>query len=269
MTGLIVSVYYLGCFLGCVGAACFGFKMGRKSTIHLGSLFVVVGATIQASAFSSAQIMVGRIVAGMGTGLSTSTIPTWVSETCAAGERGALVAFQLAIVSFGILIAYWLDYGMALNQTGQVVWRFPIAFQMVFALGTMVMLAFLPESPRWLYAKGRIADGDQVLGRLKNGLSQERIDYEKEEILAAIELERSSEIKLSHLVWDKSPLRIHRRIATGMICQWLQQFTGIGVIITYIPLIVRDQIGTSENLALVLGGVAATIYFVASFPPMW
>ena len=145
MTGLIVSVYYLGCFLGCIGAAMVGFKLGRKRTIHIGSFFVVVGAAIQAASFSNAQIIVGRIIAGIGTGLSTSTIPTWVSETSAAGERGALIAFQLAIVSFGILIAYWLDYGMAQNQTGQVVWRFPVAFQAVFAFGTMAMLCFLPE----------------------------------------------------------------------------------------------------------------------------
>jgi MFS family permease len=201
---------------------------------------------------------------------SHSTIPTWVSEACKADRRGALVAFQLAIVSGGILIAYWLDYGM-LYAKGQVVWRFPVAFQAVFCIATIGMVHFLPESPRLLYDKGRVEEADEILCRLKDlPLSHPDLQKERDDIFAAIALEHNQpKMTLRKLLFEKTELKLLRRIVIGFSCQCIQQLTGIAVVIGYLPYVAHNEIGLSEHLAQIMGGIGAIVYLCASFPPMY
>jgi hypothetical protein len=194
----------------------------------------------------------------------------------------------LAIVSGGILIAYWLDYGM-LYAVGQVVWRFPVAFQAVFSIATICMVYFLPESPRLLYDKGRTEEADQILCRLKDKpIDHPDIIRERTEILAAIELEHSQpKITVGRLLFEPSELKLLRRIIIGFSCQCIQQLTGkstlttlvskqhtltipgIAVVIGYLPYVAHNEIGLSQNLAQIMGGIGAVIYFIASFPPIY
>lgn len=74
LQGTVVAIYEIGCFFGSLLALVFGEKIGRKRTIMLGSLVLCVGGALQASAYSIAHLIVGRIVAGLGNGLNTSTI---------------------------------------------------------------------------------------------------------------------------------------------------------------------------------------------------
>lgn len=180
------------------------------------------------------------------------------------------MALQLAIVSGGILMAYWIDYGM-IHTTGQVVWRFPVAFQAVFCIATICMVYCLPESPRLLYDKGRIDEADVILCRLKDlPLEHPDLQREKREILAAIELERNQpKTTIRQLLFEKSELKLLRRIVIGFSCQCIQQLTGIAVVIGYLPYIAHNQIGLSHNMSQILGGIGAIIYFLASFPPIY
>lgn len=101
----IVSIYDVGCMCGCIVAAVFGTKYGRKTMITMGLSIMVVGAILQASSYSVAQLIVGRIIAGLGNGINTGTVPTWVSEVSKAGSRGKMVATQLSIAAFGIVVS--------------------------------------------------------------------------------------------------------------------------------------------------------------------
>lgn len=74
LQGTVVAIYEIGCFFGSLLALVFGEKIGRKRTIMLGSLILCIGGALQASAYSIAHLIVGRIVAGLGNGLNTSTI---------------------------------------------------------------------------------------------------------------------------------------------------------------------------------------------------
>ena len=107
--GLIVSIYNVGCFLGCLVAVQVGRRVGRRRMIIFSQWICIVGTILQTTAFSIPHLIVGRIVTGIATGMATSTIPTWVSETCKAEKRGSLVALQLAIVSGGILVSRSLE----------------------------------------------------------------------------------------------------------------------------------------------------------------
>jgi MFS family permease len=108
-------------------------------------VLITVGTILQASSFSVGQMIAGRVITvselvypkiilqeilmeelqGIGNGLNTATVPTWVAETSKAKSRGRLVATQLSIAAFGIVIAYWMNYGF-FHAHGQIVWRFPI-----------------------------------------------------------------------------------------------------------------------------------------------
>jgi MFS family permease len=74
-TGIIVSCYNLGCFAGCVVNFSLGEKLGRRKTIWTAMCFVLIGATLQTSAYSVPHLVVGRLITGVGTGIKTSTVP--------------------------------------------------------------------------------------------------------------------------------------------------------------------------------------------------
>lgn len=85
-----------------------GDRLGRRRTIFLGSIIMVVGAILQASAFSLAHLIVGRLITGCGNGLNTSTVPTWQSECSKSHRRGQLVMMEGALITGGICMRYAL-----------------------------------------------------------------------------------------------------------------------------------------------------------------
>ena len=74
-TGIIVSCYNLGCLTGCVINFFIGERLGRRRAIWLAMGFVLIGATLQTSAYSVPHLVIGRVVTGFGTGIKTSTVP--------------------------------------------------------------------------------------------------------------------------------------------------------------------------------------------------
>lgn len=74
LQGTVVAIYEIGCFFGSIGALVFGEKLGRRMTILIGCAILCVGGALQASAYSIPHLIVGRIVAGLGNGMNTSTI---------------------------------------------------------------------------------------------------------------------------------------------------------------------------------------------------
>lgn len=126
--GTLTSVYNLGCFFGALSTIWSGDILGRPRVIMLGSTVIAVGAVIQASSFSVAQMMVGRVVAGLGTGMNTATAGVWQAETSKMRSRGKLVIIQMANCITGFSISNWLTLGFSFAPGG-VAWRFPLAFQ--------------------------------------------------------------------------------------------------------------------------------------------
>ncbi|KAF5988389.1 putative sugar transporter [Fusarium bulbicola] len=119
LQGTVVAIYEIGCFFGAIFCLIFW------------------------------RMIVGRIVAGLGNGMNTSTIPVWHSELMKARNRGKGLAIELAINIFGVMLSYWVDYGMS-YVSSDAQFRFPLAFQIFFAILTFIGITLLPESPRWL-----------------------------------------------------------------------------------------------------------------------
>lgn len=226
---MVASSYVLAATVCSVGVMFFGMHLGRRKCIMLGNCCVVVGSAIQASAVSVATIIVGRVICGFGIGFISSSSPTYMAEmSITASERGPEVAQQCSWLIFGIAVAYWIDYGFV-QLNSQISWRFPIAFQSFFAILSLLGMLLLPDTPRWYYAKGRLAEGDSVLARLHDlPLDHAHVQQQRGEIMTSIELEELEENKLSikTLLWDKTELRVGLRIRISFMILSLQQMMG-------------------------------------------
>lgn len=98
MQGTLTSVYNLGCFAGAMSTVWTGDFFGRPRQIIVGSTVIAIGGVIQAAAYGVPQMMVGRVVAGLGTGMNTATAGVWQSETSKMRSRGKLVIIQMVSI---------------------------------------------------------------------------------------------------------------------------------------------------------------------------
>ncbi|KAJ9609535.1 hypothetical protein H2200_005862 [Cladophialophora chaetospira] len=268
--GTIVALYNIGCLVGCVAAAIWGNKFGRRNTILAGNGIMIVGAIIQTATYGAGQLIAGRLISGLGNGLNTSTIPVYVSETARSHRRGRMVAVQLSIVIFGIVFAYWLDYGTINNLEGEVVWRFPIAFQIVFALITMATMPFLPETPRWLYSHDRKEEAVTVLARLMDTTEDdEQVQFIKNEMEESVELERQQgSISLKGILNDKTELKPMRRLLLCFFIQFFQQFSGVNAVVFFVTIILEQNVGLSSDTASLAAGFIQMGLWIGTLPPI-
>ena len=104
-TGILVSCYCLGALGGCILNFFTGDYLGRRKAMWMAMGFVLVGATLQTSAFTRAHLIVGRVVTGFGTGIDSSTVPMYQSELCRKEVRGRLVSWEVLFIGIGISFA--------------------------------------------------------------------------------------------------------------------------------------------------------------------
>lgn len=89
------------------------------------------------------------------------------------------------------MVAYWIDYGMSYVTSGAQ-WRFPISLQILFAISTIALITFLPESPRWLLYHDRQDEAEDILTRLHSHEQPGTAEREMAEILIAIQEEKQA-----------------------------------------------------------------------------
>lgn len=266
LLGFIVAVYELGCLVGAIASAIWGESLGRRKLTAGGSLILIIGTVIQCTSYGQAQMIVGRIVTGFGMGGITSAVPVWQCETTPAYLRGRTIAMELSTLIVGIVIAYWIDYGCS-GYTNSFQWRFPIAFQIVFALALIVMCFCLPESPRWLASHQRESDALQVLCMLRDGSPEDdRVSFEFNEIKDAIALEEEESGSWKDCFTDGGIMG-WQRVAIACSAQALQEFTGTNIITYYAPYVMVHSVGLNSHQALLLSGGLQLWFLVASIIP--
>lgn len=149
--GAVTSCYEIGCFFGALFALFRGDKIGRRPLIIAGSFIIIIGTVISVASFHHSwglgQFVVGRVITGIGNGLNTATIPVWQSEMSKSENRGLLVNFEGSVVAIGTFVAYWIDFGLSYVHSS-VQWRFPVAFQIVFAAVVFIGILPLPENAK-------------------------------------------------------------------------------------------------------------------------
>ncbi|EEP75797.1 conserved hypothetical protein [Uncinocarpus reesii 1704] len=265
--GISVASYNVGCFLGAIACIWIGDILGRRKTIFLGSTIMVVGAVLQCSAFELSHFIVGRIVTGIGNGLNTSTVPTWQSECSKSHRRGQLVMIEGALITGGICLSYWLDFGFSFLEPSTVSWRFPIAFQIIFALIIMGSVLGLPESPRWLVLKGREDEAINVLAALGDLPPDDPFIHTEFTAIKDTVLELA-EVGFKDLFLRNKDRHLHR-VVLAYVNQMFQQISGINLITYYAATIYEGSIGLSGFLSRILAACNGTEYFIASWIPVF
>ncbi|KIX96160.1 uncharacterized protein Z520_07938 [Fonsecaea multimorphosa CBS 102226] len=260
LQGTMVAIYDIGCFVGSAICAVVGHKLGRRIYIAIGSLLLIVGAGMQAGANGPGTLIGGRVIGGIGMGFTTAAVPVWVAECSQPHVRGGLVTTQISIVIFGIVIAYWLDYGTIANLSGQIVWRFPLAFQTVFCVLCLLGLPFLPESPRYLYSHGHIEDADQIVAPIYSVPHHHpTVVNVRRETLEALEAEKEYKIRWRDIFWDTSNLNTAWRVWQGVIIMILQQAGGPNLMGYYATLLFERSLGMSEHQAALASGGSSMV----------
>lgn len=162
------------------------------------------------------------------------------------------------------MIAYWIDYGASYGPD-DLVWRFPIAFQVVFAILIIVPMCFLPESPRWLLSHHRVEDADKVISALRgNDMGSEETVVERNLILDSLRAagnfgQKSTPIKA---LFTGGKTQHFRRMLLGASSQFMQQIGGCNAVIYYFPILFEESIGEDHNMSLLLGGVNMVVYSI-------
>ncbi|KUL81393.1 hypothetical protein ZTR_09881 [Talaromyces verruculosus] len=245
LLGTIGAIYEIGCFCGAVTVFFLGTALGRKNCIYIGALLQCIGAILQASSFGVPQLIVGRIICGWGNGFNTATTPLWVSELVPAKSRGRHVAIEGNLIAFGIVVAYYFNIGMS-YVTGPVKWRLVIAFQVVMIIFQLLWTYMLPESPRWLSARGRHSEALHVLTQISGNnlaIRDPVVTTLKKDIDDAIALENNDGPWRFSQCLINGPLKIRHRFLLAIGLQAMQQLSGINVLVFYAPHTLTTDIG--------------------------
>lgn len=214
-----------------------------------------------------------------------------------ANNRGKGLCIELAINIFGVALSYWIDYGMSfVNNDSQ--FRFPLAFQIFFAILTFAGIVVLPESPRWLVAHDRHDDAKQIIWAVQPNAKEidingPKISHDLHEIQRAIAEEREAASHGSYrALFTNGPQKFFYRTMLGIGGQFMQQISGINLItyvcissprlswprktfdlthytLQYAPVIFQTSVGMSHNLSLLLAGFNGIAYWISSLVPIW
>ncbi|KAG6293246.1 hypothetical protein E4U46_007822 [Claviceps purpurea] len=269
MIAVIVAIFEVGCFFGSILSAVFGERLGRRWTIGYGCAIMVVGVVLQASSSSRAQMIIGRVVSGMGLGIVNSTIPVMQAEFSPKATRGIFVCAQLSTLNLGIFLVYWIDYAFSSN-TAAYAWRIPVSLQGICLALMLLLLPLIPETPRWLAAHGRADECARVLAAMQDAtLNDIEVQRQHASIMQAIALEASQQHGSSswrHLLADDG---VHSRSRLLMACaiQAFQQLGGINAVTYYTSTLFSKSIGFDDHTAALMSGFLQTWFFIASFIP--
>ena len=208
-----------GCFVGALAAGWLSDRYGRLSILRVSGVLFLLSAIFAAIPHSFPEFIAARVVGGLGIGLASTIGPLYLAEVSPREIRGRIVTLnQIAIVS-GILIAYLTNWGLAFF--GGNAWRWMFGSAALPALVFVFCLAFVPESPRWLLQKDRVAEAEVALASI-GGVDARTT--------------RMNEIRLA--IAEESPApgwmrRLRRPLLLAVAIAFLQQMTGINTVLYY------------------------------------
>jgi sugar porter (SP) family MFS transporter len=226
LKGFVVASVPLGALLGAIVSGWFAEKLGRRNSLLFTSLLFAFGALLTALAGAIDHVIWGRLVMGVAIGISAMVTPMYLSEISPPTIRGTIVTFFQLAITMGLMAAFMANYVCAdliLDHT--LNWRWMFGLGALPAVALMLGMIPMPESPRWLFAKGKAAKARETLRYL---YATAHIENEANEIQESL---RRPEGSWKDCFTSKIfPLLL---MAFGLFV--LQQLSGINAIMYYGP----------------------------------
>ncbi|WVQ84191.1 hypothetical protein IAT38_006342 [Cryptococcus sp. DSM 104549] len=252
--GLVIAAFSLGALPALpISAFCMD-RFGRRSSLLLGCISVIVGGIAQAFTFGPNAFLGSRFIIGFGIALTGTSAPTLLMELAHPRMRGQASLLYNCSWFIGASIIGWLTYGTLVGMTGNWSWRLPCLIQIFpeVILGIAVV-TIIPESPRWLISKGRTEEALNTLAKYHaNGVRDDPlVQLEYNEITEAFEDEKANQHGTSYLAFFETRGNRHRLaicVLVGFMCQW----SGNGIIAYYLsPILTAAGVTSSATQALI------------------
>lgn len=260
MVGWVASCALIGCIVGAMFAGKLSDKVGRKKVLVLSAILFAVSSIGIAIPMSLNWFVFFRLIGGLGIGIASMLAPMYISEIAPAKIRGQLVSInQLGIVS-GILLIYFINYSIA--GWHDEAWNISTGWRWMFGSGIipsmifLILLFFVPESPRWLALKERWSEAENILSKI-NGAK--KAQAELKEIKAALNIEKTS-------FGDLLIPGIRKALIIGVLLCIFSQVTGINAIMYYAPEIFKstgDASGSALMQTVLVGVINLIFTFIA------
>ncbi|MFD6676092.1 sugar porter family MFS transporter [Rhodococcus zopfii] len=258
-TGFVVAIALLGCAVGAWFAGELADRWGRKKVMLLGSALFVISSVGSGYAFSVPDLMLWRVIGGLGIGIASVIAPTYISEIAPARYRGALASLQQLAITIGIFAALLSDAvlqnaaGGPSNDLwwGLEAWRWMFLVGVIPALVYGILALLIPESPRFLVGKNLDREAAQILANITGELRPNERVHEirltlRHESTRSFGDIRGPRFGLQPLVW------------VGIIMAIFQQFVGINAIFYYSTTLWKS-VGFSENQSFTTSVITSVI----------
>jgi SP family sugar:H+ symporter-like MFS transporter len=250
--GINVGAILVGSSIGAFGAGRLSDGIGRRGVMMLAAVLFLVSALVAGAAGSSAIFIIARIIGGLGVGAASVISPVYISEVTPAAVRGRLSSVQQVMIITGLTGAFVANFVLARYAGGSTAilwfgfeaWRWMFWLQAIPALIYLLALLVIPESPRYLVARGRDAEAQTVLTRL---FGTQEATRKVAEIRASLAADHHRP-KLSDLI-SKTTGKIRPIVWTGIGLAVFQQLVGINVVFYY-GATLWEAVGFSEDNAL-------------------
>lgn len=245
--GWAVSSIIAGCILGTQLAGRSGDALGRKKTLLIAALLFILSAAGSALAESFTVFILYRIIGGVAVGAASVLSPIYIAEIAPPKYRGRLVSINQLTLVIGILLAFFSNY--VLVDSGEDNWRWMLGVMALPALIFFLLMLLVPESPRWLYAKGEKEKSMKILDKISHPEESVREMQRIEDSILAV-----GPVSIKNVFRNKT----RWLVILGIILATLQQFTGINIIMYYAPLIFEKSGAGVDNALLqtiAIGGI--------------
>ncbi|KAH7915610.1 hypothetical protein BJ138DRAFT_1132510 [Hygrophoropsis aurantiaca] len=255
--GLINSSQFIGALAGIPFSPFFSDQLGRRATLFVGAVIMLAGILSQSLAQTVHVFIGSRVLVGFGLAFSVNAAPLLISELSYPTHRGKMSSLFNTLWYSGSIVSAWICLG-AYDRTGESdwSWRIPSLVQALVPLLQMLFVWFMPESPRFLVAKGLESQAARILARYHANNADERdplVVFEMAQIRHALKLEREIASGTSYWTCFSTPGN-RRRIFTVIAIAVFSQWSGNGLVSYYINIVLEGVGITSTRTKAALNG---------------
>ncbi len=267
--GVNTSSALIGCIIGGIFSGVFANRLGRKMSLQVAAILFLISALGsgypeflffdfgQPSIALMVMFNFYRIIGGVGVGLASAICPMYIAEIAPAQVRGRLVSLNQFAIIFGMLVVYFVNWGIANGQTiawiNEVGWRWMFASEAIPAFLFLMLLFWVPETPRYLAINHHSDKALSILTRINGAQIAKKV---LADIQQSVHVTSSNIFSYGKIV-----------VVIGILLSVFQQFVGINVVLYYAPRIFESMAGSSKDISMlqtVVMGIVNIVFTVVA-----